>query len=134
MARLLIRAKAPHRGQISVAKPDGHVFGAMEDISQYAAKHGSRADWPGDFIVLDLVGMSVAEAERLAAPVVIRSDGPIDPITNLPSDVHAIPHNSKGLLDIDAMANTSARRDNLRDDFSLSRRENEVQANITERS
>lgn len=133
MARLLVRAKAPFVGDISVAVPDDHQFGAMEDIEQYRSENGDDG-WPGDFVVVDLLGMSIAEALDLAAPVVTTRDGPIDEITGLPKQIATIHHNSKGVIDFDAMANTDSRRNELATNRRVTRGVGEVRDHITERT
>jgi hypothetical protein len=121
------------KGQISVAKPDAHVFGAMEDKRQYQRKHGNVDKWPATFVIVDLVGMAIEEATALADPVVTYRDGEIDPIDGKPKQIATIHHNSKGLVDFEAMAGTSERSDELAADRTVARDVTEVRQYITER-
>ena len=132
-SRLLVFANGPDKGQISVAKPDGWVFGAMEDKAQYRLKHGNVDDWPDTFVIVDLEGLSIEEATRLADPVVTHADGPIDLADGLPKRIPTVHYNSKGLIDFDAMANTGTRTTELADDRKIQRNVGEVRAHIVER-
>jgi hypothetical protein len=134
MARLLVLAKGRRKGQISVAKPDDHVWGAMEDKRQYQRKHGNTDNWPGTFVIVDLVGMSIEEATALADPVVTYKDGEIDPIDGKPKRIATIHHNSRGLVDFDAMTDTPERGDDLTANRTVSRDVSEVRQHITERT
>ncbi|KKN70654.1 hypothetical protein LCGC14_0429270 [marine sediment metagenome] len=133
MARLLVFANGPDLGQISVAKPDGWVFGTMEDKAQYRLKHGNVDDWPDTFVIVDLEGLSIEEATALADPIVTYRDGPIDLADGLPKQIITIHHNSKGLIDFDAMVNTGTRIAELADDGKVQRNVGEVRAHIVER-
>lgn len=134
MARLLVIADGSRKGQISVAKPDGHVFGAMEDKGQYQRKHGNVDEWPGTFVIVDMVGMTIEEATELADPVITYKAGEIDPIDGKPKQIATIHYNSKGLVDFEAMAGTSERSDKLTVDRTVSREVTEVREYITERT
>ena len=133
MARLLVIANGPRKGEISVAKPDGWVFGAMEEKLRYRLKHGNVDDWPDTFVIVDLAGLSIEEATALADPVITYADGPIDLADGLPEQIITIHHNSKGLIDFDAMANTGTRTTELADDRKIQRNVGEVREYITER-
>ncbi len=134
MARLLVMASGERKGQISVAKPDGHVWGAMEDKAQYQVKHGNVDGWPDTYVIVDLVGMTIEEATALADPVVTYKDGEIDPIDGLPKQIATIHHNSRGLVDFESMADTSEMNTELAVDSKVSRKVVEVLQYITERT
>ena len=133
MARLLVHANGERKGQIVVGVPNEWVFGAMEDKDQYRAKYGDSDGWPDTFVIVDLPDMSIEEAEELAAPVMTYKDGAIDPLDGLPKQILTIHYNSKGLVDFEAMADTSAKLTELSDDRKVSRNVEEVRQYITER-
>lgn len=134
MARLLVIASGERKGQISVARPDGHVWGAMEEKRQYQRKHGNVDRWPDTFVIVDLEGMTVEEATALADPVVTYRDGEIDSIDGRPKRIATIHHNSRGLVDFDSMAGTPERSDELTVDRRVRRQVADVRQYITERT
>ena len=67
------------------------------------------------------------------APVITQQAGPIDDLTGQATIVDTIHHNSKGLIDYNAMANTPPRRDDLNNNAHIKRTHGESLAHITER-
>lgn len=134
MARLLVLAHGPRKGEISIAKRDGVPFGSMEDKAEHLRRYGNLDRWPDTFVIVSLLEMSIEEAEELASPVVTWKDGPIDPLDGLPKQIPTMHYNSKGLIDFEAMADTGKRMDDLTEDRKISRSVGEVREHITERT
>lgn len=134
MACLLVVSNGPDKGNISAAKPDGFVFGAMEDKGQHLIKYGNLDKWSDNFVVVELTGMTIEEAEGLVAPVITYADGPIDKITGLPRQIPTYHYNSKGLINFEAMAHTPERVSELTKNRKIRRNVNAVRAQIVERT
>lgn len=68
MAKFLIRtldgenAKRYMRGDIVNVYPDAHVFGRMESLKVWTDEGNPAILWPGGFLILELVGLSEAQA------------------------------------------------------------------------
>jgi hypothetical protein len=52
------------RGDLVVIREDGHTWGTLETKAAWVAAGHPAADWPGDFYLLKVPGLSVARAER----------------------------------------------------------------------
>jgi len=76
MARLLVRtidgenAQRYMRGDVVAALPDDHIFGRMESLDVWTKEGLDPAKWPGGFAVVDMVGMTVADAQVYTAPAI----------------------------------------------------------------
>lgn len=117
MARLLVKTKLEYRGDIVSVHPNDYVFGTNEDITRHRLKYGDTTRWSGNFVIVDLPDMALAEAERLLEEVVTSRDGPI----------------SRGNIDYDGMANTEDRQDKLADNYKVERNASDVMDKIAER-
>lgn len=111
MVRFLCIAKGVRKGEVSVAMPDGHVFGRMEDYDQYVAHFGSDKGWPDSFVIVDVPDMTVEEGETLSRPAVHFEPGndPLAPEAKL----EIIDHIHAAVIDFEPLERFTDSRETL---------------------
>jgi len=71
MPELLLQGKShpgpaqPKRGDIREAESDGHRWGRLEDKRRFVAEGGEPDDFPDDFLVLHVRGLSLDRIRRM---------------------------------------------------------------------
>lgn len=53
------------RGMPVIVQPDGHVWGIEESKQMWLASGRLATDWPGNFVIVKIPGVSVAKVESL---------------------------------------------------------------------
>ena len=75
MAKILIRTVNGGnelrymRGDPVVVVPDDHVWGRYESLEQWISEGRMAADWPDEFVILELTGLDVSAARQYLAEV-----------------------------------------------------------------
>lgn len=73
MAQLLVRtvdgenAQRYMRGDVVAVFEDGHQFGRMESLTVWVAEGRDPKGWPGGFAIVQIAGLTVAQAAAYVA-------------------------------------------------------------------
>lgn len=99
MSKLLVRSRpGPHRGELSGAFPDDHVFGLMEDYERHVAHYGDDSRWLDSHVIIHVTNLAQVTGAQYAAPVVVAD---------------TIYYNSKAHINLDTVAVTPQQQTDL---------------------
>lgn len=61
-------AKGHRMGDVIAIMPNGHAWGAREDQRAHLAKYGNLDTWSGNFKIIQIIDLSVADAQQYLTP------------------------------------------------------------------